>query len=568
MNCRDINHLLDINLHNRLTRAQSEAAEQHLASCPTCREEWANWNVIAALPVPRMSAALPGRIALALHSGATAQQNPSRRPFVVGSLVLAGAAVAAAVAWQIAQSDREDTSAQTTSSSTVASVMGIDVDVQQPAQPEASPNASLKPGAPLGTDASDVVPLDPRTIVVLKRPEAAADAQAIVVADQCHDAIVSQLRTIAGVKLITGGASRPEVARPNLLPAPDQDIGRRLGAGHVLMISTENGCRATLYNTQTGMLDGGGMYGGPQPPTDLNSFARHMMQNMRDGALTDTATMIADARTTLFDAALSDEARLEGLWKLMRPSDPGAIRGAFDKDVVGAAVQIAAKSANADTRESLWAGLRGVHDPQLVQPLLQALVSDPAASVRRQAATSLHTFLDVPGVREALQRAAAEDPDSEPAMVCCVESVREAADRAAVADDDFHSWVRSRLLDADLPPRSRLFAMAPFTSDGRMVHSLAKVGEDAAGIVFDIGRREQNPQVRRLAWDVLRSAKPDPTFVPVLLGDLNNHPDEYVRASAARLLTRHAGSAEVREALERAADDPSMEVRRAASRGW
>jgi HEAT repeat protein len=83
-------------------------------------------------------------------------------------------------------------------------------------------------------------------------------------------------------------------------------------------------------------------------------------------------------------------------------------------------------------------------------------------------------------------------------------------------------------------------------------------------VVFDIGRREQDPKVRQMAWNSLRMGAPDAAFLPVLLEDLTGHADQYVRAAAGQVLAGHAGNPDVRQGFERAQDDQSMEVRRVA----
>jgi HEAT repeat protein len=226
------------------------------------------------------------------------------------------------------------------------------------------------------------------------------------------------------------------------------------------------------------------------------------------------------------------------------------------------------KSVNADIRSSIWASMRGVDDASLVQPLLDALARDPDANARMQAALNLNTFLDRPGVREALLRAATQDSSKDAAMVCCVLTVREAAERASVADTDFKAWVNGRLLDSSLPNRSRLMNLQGGAPDGRFLTlSVADFGPDAAAAVFDIGRYETNPGVRRMAWNALQHAAPNDAYVPVLLGDLTSSPDEYVRASAAQVLTSYTGNPQVRAAFERARSDPSMAVRRVVTAG-
>jgi HEAT repeat protein len=68
-----------------------------------------------------------------------------------------------------------------------------------------------------------------------------------------------------------------------------------------------------------------------------------------------------------------------------------------------------------------------------------------------------------------------------------------------------------------------------------------------------------------MAWEALDRAARNDDFKPVLLDDMINHPDEYVRASAAQALTKYANDAEVRAGFARALGDPSVAVRRVAA---
>jgi HEAT repeat protein len=239
----------------------------------------------------------------------------------------------------------------------------------------------------------------------------------------------------------------------------------------------------------------------------------------------------------------------------------------ISNDAISAIVYLGTKSPDPAVRGSAWLASRriAIDNPSLVQALMQSLAGDPDDSVRAQAAFALHSHLDEPGVLAALQQAAREDPSREPTVVCCIFTVREAALRASIANRDFRAWTRSMLFDTSLPARSRLLHVLTSTPDERLAMLTDSAADrEAARVVFDIGRREQNPKVRQMAWESLRSAAPDDAFLAVLLGDLGGHPDEYVRAAAARVLTDYAGNPDVREALERATDDQSTEVRRVA----
>ena len=89
------------------------------------------------------------------------------------------------------------------------------------------------------------------------------------------------------------------------------------------------------------------------------------------------------------------------------------------------------------------------------------VANDPDADVRSQAAKSLGWFINEPGVRDALRRAAAEDPNDQPRVPCCIPTVRESARLALRADMDPTEAVRSAALDESLTPHERLLFSSP-----------------------------------------------------------------------------------------------------------
>lgn len=561
MNCRDIDQLLDLRASRLLSRTRGEAIDLHLETCPACSVERAYWREFTALPVPPTPVALMDRIEAALPANEPVMRR-SRRPFVIGGLLVAAAAAAAAVLLRPAGADSASSRAVAGPGVAAGDVGAI----ATPSQPAIS--VAVADGGSASGD-GDAVALDPRTILVVKRPETTADGLAIAAADQCHDALVAQLRVLPGVNLVMGATAKDDVPAFQIAEA-DRVLGRRAGAGHVLAVTTENGCRIKLFDTATGASAAGGMNGQPLPVQDgWTSFASSMAQDIRralhDPA--DAAGELHEYRATLLDATRSDLERAQALGNLARERQRRGAAGSslVDKEVIAAAIQLGTKSAHAGVRGGAWVHMRGIRDPRLTAPLLQSLANDPDAEVRTHAAYALHFLLDEPGVRAALQRAAAEDTDSAPEVVCCIDTVREAAERASVPDGEFRDWVRGKLLDTSLPARSRLYNLGAGSSDGRFVLSLEAIGEDAAGEVFEIGRREADPRVRSMAWNILARALPDASFRPVLLGDLAGHQDEYVRSAAATALRGHAQDPDVRAALQRATEDPSMEVRRAAA---
>jgi HEAT repeat protein len=82
--------------------------------------------------------------------------------------------------------------------------------------------------------------------------------------------------------------------------------------------------------------------------------------------------------------------------------------------IVAEATRIGMTSTDPNVRAAIWRHARATRThPLLLQPLLQALASDPDGNVRAAAARTLDQYLDETGVREALESAAQYDPDAE-----------------------------------------------------------------------------------------------------------------------------------------------------------
>lgn len=562
MNCQEFSRLVVGNPPNSSAARHSEAMEAHLRQCDPCRLEWESWREIAALEIPATPEGLGSRI---LEAISRTQQKPRRhfRPFLVGGGVLGCLAAAAAiVAWKTSSGPADQLALAPAESSGPQVSQSI---APEPVGPEPQPASDEE--APLVAAATEMPAANALRFLVVFRPETGADASAVAAASQCHDTVVNHLRAVPEFEVIAPGTPAFAPASRFGLSDADKRTAREQGAGQVLVISTEMGCGASLLDARTGVPIYGAAGGQLSPTESFGPSAANLTQQIREKFLFTPEALWAEARRKVLDTTLPERERADTLWSFSnyRQMSPSLARRPLDSEVIAAAAQLATTSADAEIRESIWAVLRGTPDKQVVQPLLKALANDPVSSIRMQAAFSLRPFLDEPGVREALLRAAAEDADSVPEVVCCLYTVREAAERAAVPDSRFREWVLGRLYDESVPVRSRLRVLAP-SLDGRFL-SLSDVefGAEAARVVFDLGRQSQDPGIRLMAWDILRSARPDASFIPQFISDLTNHPDEYVRANAARLLYPHADNAAVAKALEAARTDPSAQVRIAAN---
>lgn len=141
------------------------------------------------------------------------------------------------------------------------------------------------------------------------------------------------------------------------------------------------------------------------------SVRSRLLPDSRSGYSGDAAS----ARRIFLDTGRSDQERLRALQELTpaRASahPPSYVDGgaALRGEIAQVAVQLAADSDDVGVRIRVWSTMAGVGDPQLVEPLLDALANDSHFDVRSRAARTLVDFIDEPRVRDALDRARRND---------------------------------------------------------------------------------------------------------------------------------------------------------------
>lgn len=106
MNCQSLSSVLDSHAPGELGSAQKRDVDEHLASCRTCREAWAVYAEIVAVPIPETPPGLQRRIATALDEQEPGVAFRSRRSIIVGSVLVAGATVATALTFGLTQQER------------------------------------------------------------------------------------------------------------------------------------------------------------------------------------------------------------------------------------------------------------------------------------------------------------------------------------------------------------------------------------------------------------------------------------------------------------------------------
>lgn len=143
----------------------------------------------------------------------------------------------------------------------------------------------------------------------------------------------------------------------------------------------------------------------PTPQEEAQAEVERLQRRAARDA--ERAAGAAPARDRILDPRASETDKLAA-WRALRDAGPDAWTDA----VVAEMARIGLTSPSAQVRADVWrqADARA-RSERLVPSLMQALVHDPDASTREEAAETLANYLDSPGVRAALEAAAANDAD-------------------------------------------------------------------------------------------------------------------------------------------------------------
>lgn len=560
MNCHEISYILDANTPEELGPDQKRAVDQHLRNCRECREAWAAYRELSALPVPSAPGDLYARIAATL-AATPGNARSVRRALPLGAILAVGAAIAATVAYRVVDNAPElvprieEPTPEPTTTSPASAIPAVPAGRVEDAGSVDRESMDSRVESSRSTSSHGEHALDPNSIVVIPVSDRGADPRHAEALEQCHDELLRQLQLVPGLNVVP-----PEVVAPFLgSGTPEEEIARGLGAAHLVLLSTRFGLKSsgsklwlmvTFVDVATGAADGFSSFRAltARWPAELSSHVAHVVDSVeyRRKIVTpaERSAAISDARATVLNSSLSPGERYGALNNLPQTTE------AWSEAVVAVAVELAAIAPK--LRGEIWRLVNGVDNPYLIEPLLQSLAYDDEHT-RREAAAALRSFVAEPGVQAALEQARASDVS---------EAVRDSAQNALLTDKERDELALQKLLDETLPARQRLSAIN--IRNGRN-HRSVPLTDEAAIAVFDMGARSTDAGVRSSAWALLgRNRVHDPSFTSVLLDDLVNHPDASVRAFAARALSQHTDDSAVHAALERAKTDPAFAVRSAA----
>jgi len=561
MNCEKVNFLLDAKPAAELTHAERQAVDEHFASCAACREVWDAYGEIAALQIPPTPRDLRSRIAAALVARPVSSARGIRRSFVIGAVLVLGAAAATTVALRYDTRPEPASVVETDSPPPVTTPTLASSEPAPASEPNSAEATAAERSQPNDAASSLAFPLDRQSVVVIAVPDPAADSAMAAALATCHDVVVEHMRAVDGLNIIAEDRLAPFAGSA----LSETEIARQLGAATVLVLRSaerQPSCNATLFEVE-GAARRAGLLVFLDPSWTQErwqQFGVNITRSVRDALLNDPSSLRAQAQADVLNTTLGDRERLTALFKLRR-TGPGSLFAdpSFDESVIAAVIQIGMTSRDAEDRAYAWTLLHFVEDSAVLQPLLYALANDPSDRVRGAAARALSTHVDEPGVADALRRTAAEDPNDQPEVACCLPTVRESARLALRGGMTHHDAVRSAVLDESLSPHERLLLLSPQD----LIMRLDAFEPDVARAVFALGVAADDPGLRARAWGLLEAVR-EPDFKAPLLEDLARHPAENVRTAAARGLIQLRDEPDVRAALEQALNDSSAGVQRAA----
>jgi hypothetical protein len=188
-----------------------------------------------------------------------------------------------------------------------------------------------------------------------------------------------------------------------------------------------------------------------------------------------------------------------------------------------------------------------VYDTALAQPLNYALLSDPDAGVRKEAALGLASYLGEASTTTALESALRNDASAE---------VRLAARLSMMEYDEQQAFARATLLDRSLTPAERL---APTTLNResqipRLSGSRADA-QDRARAYAEILAGTDDPDLKLRSLTELNSVARsaalalEPEIITVLVASIDIGNEDIQRISLG-LLRREVANPEVRAVLE------------------
>jgi hypothetical protein len=561
MNCQDISLAMDDRDIGALNEAQRREFDAHLEACPDCARDWDLHVRLAATRTPAMPTNLQSRIEMSWPvRGGAAGRRTSRRLVVIGSVVLAAAAAmltahlmqesAPAAAPATVSAPPIAPAAQLPAPEPVKVVASAALAATPPAQPPDKEEAS-PPAQPTPLPAA-------RTVRVLPLQNQATGAATAAV-ETFFTTFLANLRGNNEIAVIAPDQPEPAgVAAPKLQirvrgygPAPEGKFTMEIRNEN---LQPDGSYRIELVVYPT--VDMAAACAGTPPFDTMESchsplhVAGALARSVGATLLRSDPALQRDPQARLLDRSLSQGDRLKALTELNdKPNDPAVVLGAAD---------LAKTGSDPKLRAFTWRAMVNVRNPELVAPVVEAMVRDPDADVRLQAMIVAMGFAEDARVRDGFATIAQSDPRP---------MVRALGQRYVMGEESWKKYMASSLKDTSRPDTERVEALifelnrpVPMDLQGFLQDN------DALPALRDLlpGLPTNSPAGNQPLLLLSRLAQiDDPAITDLVLKGLEKQKSTFALSILRTLFGKHSDDPRVRAALEKiATEDPDPDVRK------
>jgi len=469
---------------------------------------------------------------------------------------------------------------------------------------------------PVASDAADVVaPVTPRsaavepkkteplpssprfTVRVLPLQDNTADEPSRQAVRSFYASLLDGLRAVPGLTLMEAATTAINEIPPGefLLRVTGDGIAQGRWNAKMLLYArmpvsaAADGAYATVpHLLQYGSITLPGCTGAvsDRPVTgcsDPQGGAASQIELMRQVVFPPDPAVLRALRARLLDRSLEPAQRWKALEQLRVPRAvavvrPGAQsaslseeRPTMDAETLRGAIDLALSTDDSTQRGEIWRMLRGLRQPQLIRPLIDASRLEASDAARLQAVTTLVAdYAQDTRAHAALESIALNDPR---------ELVRMVAQRSLTGDEVWNEYVVARLQDASLPDAQRLEALSYMAAtiardqgqqlrnllDAKAVEALAEIMPRVLATPADPGTRaaETGNLTTLVSWLV---GIHQPATIDLLAGMLKASSDPMIRRMAVSALASHGADARAQPVLQDvAAHDADPQLREAAA---
>jgi hypothetical protein len=574
MNCQQIQALLDESDIGALGEEPRRGIEAHLSSCPDCAGEWQAFDLLRATRIPAMPRELPAAcsILVARKSVSYARRN--------GRLLLLGVALAVAAAAAMWVGRRPDV---VPPPGVAASALPAATAAAEDGRGVVQPASLMAPGnVPAEQNKKSMQSVAAFTVRVLPVEDRTTDDAGREAVSVFHASLIQELHKVRGLVLLDGNSTEGTAVHPSYeikIKAAGSARDNRWNVD-LLVIAAAGGDRpVTPFMTSensvlTPLCSGQAVERQGLDCSDPAGAAARMLELLRQVAFPIDPVWQGEMIAQLRDRRVNEMQRFKALSSL-RAERPrwkagvagGAVQVAYVRpeagiDVIQGAMDLATSARNPMIIAQIWRQMRGLRQPELIQPLIDATRPDVDPVVRVEAVTTLGTdFAATPIVQAALASVARNDESA---------LVRMVARRAAEGDQVWQDYVVSALADKSLSDMQRVEPLVYLASQGQYTEMQKLLDSDSLGLLAQLlPRLLSRPPALADSSEAARSLTPlvsglpakQPALLNMYIEILGDSKDRQIRRFAVNALRQQSDDPRARKVLDEVAvndDDPAL----------